>query len=31
LPPPMGARLAGGTSLALWVAVVFLGRWIGFV
>jgi hypothetical protein len=31
LPPPMAARLAGGTSLALWVAVVFLGRWIGFV
>lgn len=31
LPPPAGARVAGFTSLSLWVAVVFLGRWIGFV
>ena len=30
LPPPPGVRLAGATSLALWIAVVFLGRWIGF-
>lgn len=28
---PLGARLAGGISLALWVSIVFLGRWIGFV
>ncbi len=27
---PMGAKIAGGTSLALWVIVVFLGRAIGF-
>lgn len=30
-PPPVGARVAGFTSLVLWVVVVFLGRWIGFV
>ena len=30
LPPPMGARLAGGISIALWCAVVFMGRWTGF-
>jgi len=30
LPPPLAARIAGVTSLALWVLVVFLGRWIGF-
>jgi hypothetical protein len=30
LPPPRAARLAGGISLALWIAVVFLGRWIGY-
>ena len=30
LPPPAAVRVAGGTSLALWIAVVFLGRWIGF-
>lgn len=29
-PPPFAARAAGGVSLCLWVAVVFLGRWIGF-
>jgi hypothetical protein len=28
--PPSAARLAGATSLGLWVAVVFLGRWVGF-
>jgi len=27
---PWGAKLAGGTSLAIWVAVVTCGRWIGF-
>lgn len=30
LPPPRGARLAGATSLILWIVIVFLGRWIGF-
>lgn len=30
LPPPITARLAGGASLALWLLVIFLGRWIGF-
>lgn len=30
LPPPVTARFAGVTSLATWVAVIFLGRWIGF-
>jgi hypothetical protein len=30
-PTPMAAKLAGGASLALWVGVVFFGRWIGFV
>ncbi len=29
--PPLAARLAGGISLTLWVIVVALGRWIGFV
>ena len=29
--PPLAARLAGGISLAIWVMVVALGRWIGFV
>lgn len=28
--PPLPARLAGATSLALWVGVVAFGRWIGF-
>ncbi len=27
---PTGARIAGGLSLAIWVIVVTLGRWIGF-
>jgi hypothetical protein len=30
-PLPLGAKLAGGTSLALWIGVVICGRWIGFV
>jgi hypothetical protein len=30
LPPPTPARIAGATSLCLWIAVVFLGRWVGF-
>ena len=28
--PPLAARLAGGLSILLWVAVVACGRWIGF-
>jgi hypothetical protein len=28
--PPLKARAAGGLSIALWVAVVACGRWIGF-
>lgn len=28
--PVMAARLAGALSLTLWLAVVLLGRWIGF-
>jgi hypothetical protein len=27
---PMAARVAGFTSLTLWVLIVFLGRWIGY-
>lgn len=27
---PMSARVAGGVSLAIWITVVTLGRWIGF-
>jgi hypothetical protein len=30
LPPPTAARIAGGLSVALWVGVIFFGRWIGF-
>jgi hypothetical protein len=29
--PPLAAKLAGGISLTIWVIVVALGRWIGFV
>jgi len=28
--PPLRARVAGGVSLLLWIAVVACGRWIGF-
>jgi hypothetical protein len=28
---PTAARLAGGISLAIWIAVIVMGRWIGFV
>jgi hypothetical protein len=28
--PPLSARIAGSTSLILWVTVVAFGRWIGF-
>jgi hypothetical protein len=30
-PPPRAAKIAGGLSLALWIGVVTMGRWIGFV
>jgi hypothetical protein len=30
LPTPLGARIAGATSLILWIVIVFFGRWIGF-
>lgn len=30
LPPPVAARIAGFTSLTLWILVIFLGRWIGY-
>ncbi len=29
--PPVAARTAGAISLALWIGVVFAGRWIGFL
>jgi hypothetical protein len=28
---PLGAKIAGGTSLLLWIGVVAFGRWIGFI
>lgn len=30
LPTPKAARIAGLTSLTLWVLIIFLGRWIGY-
>ena len=30
LPTPLGARIAGATSLCLWITVIFFGRLIGF-
>ncbi len=30
LPTPPAARIAGFTSLTLWIVIVFLGRWIGY-
>lgn len=27
---PVAARIAGGLSLFLWIAIVVLGRWVGF-
>ena len=30
-PPPAAARIAGVTSLLLWIGVVAAGRWIGFI
>jgi uncharacterized protein DUF6644 len=29
-PLPLRARVAGGISLALWIAIIASGRWIGF-
>jgi hypothetical protein len=28
--PPRSAKIAGALSLALWIGVVFMGRWTGF-
>ena len=28
--PPWTARIAGGASLVLWIAIVASGRWVGF-
>jgi hypothetical protein len=28
--PPRSAKVAGALSLLFWIAVVFLGRWVGF-
>jgi hypothetical protein len=30
LPPPKVVRIAGATSLMLWIVIVFCARWIGF-
>jgi hypothetical protein len=30
LPPPLAARTAGALSIALWIGVIFYGRWTGF-
>jgi hypothetical protein len=27
---PLGGKLAGGLSIVIWIAVIFLGRWVGF-
>lgn len=29
--PPLNARIAGALSLVLWTAIIFAGRWIGFL
>jgi hypothetical protein len=29
-PPPGAARFAGAASIVIWVAVIFVARWIGF-
>lgn len=29
-PTPIGARVAGATSLVIWTSVIVFGRWIGF-
>ncbi|BAV64449.1 DUF6644 family protein [Sphingobium cloacae] len=30
LPPPVSVRVAGASSLCLWIGVIIFGRWIGF-
>lgn len=30
LPTPRAVKIAGATSLTLWLLVIFFGRWIGF-
>jgi hypothetical protein len=30
IPAPIRARIAGALSIALWIAVIVFGRWIGF-
>ena len=30
LPTPTAVKIAGATSLTLWILVIFFGRWIGF-
>jgi hypothetical protein len=30
VPVPLAGRLAGATSIVLWICVIFLARWIGF-
>ena len=30
LPPPIAVRMAGALSILLWMAVIFMGRWVGF-
>ena len=30
-PTPRAAKISGGLSLGLWIGVVTMGRWIGFV
>lgn len=30
LPTPGGAKAAGALSIALWLSIIFMGRWIGF-
>ena len=29
-PPPVVVQVSGAMSLGLWIAIVFVGRWIGF-
>jgi hypothetical protein len=30
VPTPRAARFAGAASILIWVAVIFVARWIGF-
>jgi hypothetical protein len=30
VPSPLGARVAGATSVVIWTTVIVFGRWIGF-